>query len=60
MSQLEGDQAIVRMLLDVEEGLSDWEVRFVESLGRWVFDEGRQLTDRQRAKVDEVLVRLGL
>ena len=43
-------------LLDVESGMSDWEVSFVDSV-----DQRRQqvgpampLTDKQRAKIDEL------
>ena len=38
---------LVRDLCDIEEGLSEWEVGFVESIARRVEDGERALTARQ-------------
>jgi len=40
-------------LLDLEEGLSDWEVSFIESLDRQRRAK-RVFTERQRAKIAEL------
>lgn len=54
-----GDIRMVQALLDVDRGLTEWEVRFAESLGRQVFDRLNTLTDRQRAAVRRILDRIG-
>lgn len=52
------DEALVRDLLAVDDGLTDWELGFIESLAEFLFDKGRALTDRQRAKADQILRRV--
>ena len=44
--QLADDRALVARLTAIEDGLTEWEVRFVESLARWV--ESGPLTTAQR------------
>lgn len=39
--------------LDIEEGLTDWEVNFLESLHSWT--KQKPLSDNQRAKLDALL-----
>lgn len=54
------DQAsyeLVQQLLEVEAGLSDWEVSFAESIVRQL-EDGLVLTDKQKAKLEDVLDRL--
>jgi hypothetical protein len=53
------DQKDVNLLLDVEEGLSDWEVNFAESLNRWLRNN-EELTKKQRAKLHSILKEHGL
>lgn len=56
----EADKRDVVRLLAVEEGLTEWEVRFAESLGRQVCGDRRPLSPGQRAKLDAILERLDL
>lgn len=56
---LEPDRQLVAELLAVDSGLTDWEVRFAESLSQQVDDEDRALSDRQREVVEGILRRLG-
>lgn len=49
------DSELVETLCAFDSGLSPWEVEFVESLAKWVQDEGRSLTDRQRTKALQIL-----
>ena len=49
------DTELVEALLNVEEGLDHWEVRFVESIGKWVLDNDRNLTPLQRKKAEGIL-----
>lgn len=53
------DEENVRKALDIERGLTEWEVEFVESVGHQVIDDERALTEKQRAKLDEILKRMG-
>lgn len=50
--QLAEDRKLVERLCKIEEGLSDWEVSFVESLSRWV--ESRELTPAQRERAFQI------
>lgn len=43
----------VQDLLDLEEGLNDWEVDFIKSINTQV-KEGNGLNDNQIAKIDEI------
>lgn len=49
---LDLDRALVRRLLSISEGLTEWEVQFVESISRWV--EHSPLTDAQRARAEQI------
>lgn len=51
------DAEIVEALCDVDEGLSEWEVEFVDSLAKWLKDRG-PLTEKQRAKAEQILSKL--
>lgn len=48
--------AKVLALLDVESGLSDWEVNFAESVVKQL-EAGNLLTATQRNKLEEILLR---
>ena len=50
--RLTEDRALVARLLKIDEGLSEWEVSFVESLAKWV--AARCLTEPQRARALEI------
>lgn len=50
--RLAEDQALVARLAAIEDGLTEWEVRFVESLSRWV--EMGTLTPAQRARALDI------
>ena len=55
MSDLRGeDQGMVDDLLNIEEGLTTWEVEFAESLHRYLKNYPT-LTETQRSKVREIL-----
>ena len=41
------DRELVDALCDIERGLTDWEVEFVEGIARQVHDEKRALTPKQ-------------
>lgn len=58
MKELEQDRRDVKRLLAVENGLTDWEVEFAESLAEWV--KSSRLTKGQRLKLDGILERLDL
>lgn len=53
--ELEEDREAIEAALAIEEGLTDWEVSFVENLGRQVLDQLTPLSRRQREKLDEIL-----
>ena len=52
--QHDEDKGLVNELLDVEEGLTSWEVNFAESLDQWMKTH-ETLTDPQRKKAEEIL-----
>lgn len=60
LDRAEADKRDVVRLLAVEEGLTEWEVSFAESLGRQVCGDRRPLSTKQRAKLDAILERMGL
>lgn len=60
MTQFERDEELVEQLLDVESGLTEWEVDFIDNLGRQVIDQQRELSEKQRAKAEQIRDRLGL
>lgn len=49
------DADIVNDLCDIDHGLTEWEVSFIESVAEQVIDNGRNLTDKQRAIVERIL-----
>lgn len=56
------DRELVRALADVEDGLSEWEVEFVDHLAREARDQGsgwRGLSERQRVLAAEIAERVG-
>ena len=59
MSAREEDLELVRRLLEVEDGLTEWEEEFAESVGRQVEDEGRHLSQKQRDVIERILTKLG-
>ena len=46
---------VVDALLEIDHGLTGWETDFAESLGRWVIDDKRKLTPKQRATAVRIL-----
>lgn len=52
------DADLVLKLLNVESGLTPWELEFAESLAKWL-DENDTLTNKQRAKAEQILAELG-
>ena len=51
-NEIESDRALVKRLLAVEGGFSEWEVNFVESISRWV--ETQALTPAQRNRAEQL------
>lgn len=49
------DVALVDELNSIQEGLTDWELGFVQSVSDWVMGEGRKMNATQRAKAEEIL-----
>lgn len=54
MTEREQDRDLVGELLDIEEGLSEGAIAFIESLDRWL-NGYPTLTPRQRSKATEIL-----
>lgn len=54
----ERDKQDVQKTLDVEHGLSSWEVEFLDSLWQWL--KSAPLTPKQRAKLDQIMEDNGL
>ena len=52
--QIAVDVKDVKLALTIEEGLSDWEVYFLDSINRFV-TSGTLLSDKQRRKLNEIL-----
>jgi hypothetical protein len=57
-TQRETDLASVEEANNIEEGLSDWEVEFIESLNKWLKGNDT-LTPKQRAKLESILTAKG-
>lgn len=53
MSDSKDHLELAAELLEVEEGLSDWEVEFVESVHSQL-EQGRELTERQIEKLEQI------
>lgn len=51
------DRLLVLRGLEIDHGLTDKELRFIESVGRWVIDDHKVLTDKQRAWLELILGR---
>ena len=49
------DQQLVDELCEIEYGLSDWELDFVEAVASKVYDDKKALTSKERAKCLEIL-----
>lgn len=45
-------EGLIAALCDVEDGLSEWEVTFVDDMSRQI--ETQHLTDRQRTKIEDL------
>ncbi len=58
MADLETDIELVERLLDIEEGLSDWEADFAEQLGKRVHDQEWELSIKQRNRAQKILRRV--
>lgn len=57
------DRHLVTELCRVEEGLTQWEVEFVDRLGREMRAQGDRwqgLSSRQRTKAEQIADRLGV
>lgn len=48
------DRELVEELNEIESGLSDWEVEFIESINDWLDNHGG-LTVDQRKKAEQIL-----
>lgn len=59
MKSLEESKRDAQKLLDEEDGLSEWEIDFAESIMEQL-EGGQSLSIAQRHKLDEILTRLGL
>lgn len=57
-SPLQLDRDLVRRLLEIRDGLTDWEVRFIESVSEWVKTRG-ELTPAQRDRAQQIDERRG-
>lgn len=44
---------MIEDLLGVDEGLTEWEVEFIESMGRRL-EERRGFSDKEKAKIEEL------
>ena len=53
------DEHMIKIALGIESGMGEKTLRFVESLGRWVLDYGKQLTPKQRASLEKILEQHG-
>ncbi len=51
-------RSLVDDLLDIDQGLTDWEVNFAESVSRQ-FDERGTLSQKQLATVEKILAEKG-
>jgi hypothetical protein len=58
MSHLD-DESLVQALCAIEDGLTAWEVEFVEAVSEQVIDNGRPLTDGQREKAEQIIEEKG-
>ncbi len=49
------DRKLVDELCEIDSGLNDWELGFVESVTEQVIEEGYKLTDAQRDKAEQIM-----
>ena len=54
----EEDNELVESLCEIDEGLSEWEVEFVESLSKWL-EWNATLTAKQRTKALQIFEEKG-
>ena len=52
------DKKLIEELCDIEEGLTEWEMDFIESIAKW-HDSRGCLTDSQHDKAEEILEEKG-
>lgn len=52
------DRLLVTHLCDIDSGLNDWEVDFVEGIAKQVLDTNRALTTKQRI-IGEMILKKG-
>lgn len=57
-SMMTKDTRLARELCEVDHGLSDWEVNFVESVARRVLDKKIPFTTQQRAKATQIMEKI--
>lgn len=56
--QLEADARLMKKLCDIDYGLDDYEVQFVDDVTKQV-ERGKPLTEKQRAKAEKILEERG-
>lgn len=56
---LQEDADLVEELAEIEDGLNEWEVEFVESVCQQVLEERLSLSEKQREKAKEILEEKG-
>lgn len=49
------DRELIDSLVDIEHGLNDWELNFVEDLAMRVIQYGESMSTGQRAKAEQIL-----
>lgn len=52
------DTELVTLLNNIEAGLNGWELDFIDSVTSQVLDEKLELTEKQRAKAEDILERI--
>lgn len=57
MADAKSDARMVAELCEIDEGLTPWEVEFVESIAAQV-ERGRELSDKQRSTAERIMERL--
>lgn len=58
MATIDDDRLLTDKLCDIDEGLNEWEVNFVESIAKQT-ERGEILTPAQREKANEILDKKG-
>lgn len=49
------DRDLVDSLVDIESGLNDWEIDFVEDVAMRVIQYGESMSPNQRSKAEQIL-----